>query len=302
MINAELYDIYPAIFQGITINNIQQVDPSPGVKQLIHTAGGAVDPSVIAMAFAEPSVAIKSCDIKNILTNVGLLTGLEISSSATMQYQRRGGTSDLFSGAGANVTLTSVLGRLILEEFGADQDSDMGIDAMLKYYPLSSDGLTAPLIFNSGASLSGSASVAEVYTLGPAVIEGSEFAGLQKCRIKTGIEYQVKRSGGSVFAQDGTIRKRNPVIEIEAFNASFLGYTGMYSKKLTSGVTCYFQKVDPGAGPVAHGSAVHLSVSASTGTYVVEGLSVQKEGDANLRITIHPTGTLSKSVATSIPV
>ena len=296
----QLFEIYPAILDAVTLNQLDSVEPSPGVEELIAMAGGAIDPQVIAMAFAEPTLKISSRDLASVLAGVSPATGLAVSSQAKFQYERRlsGG---IYQGDGNHVTLTSTLGQAWIEEFGCDQDAKEGADVSLSYAALY-DGTNLPLVVNTGANLSGTPAANAVHALGPVVLEGAQLPGVTKVRVKTGNQYRVKRADGDLFARVGSIVKRGFTIEIECLNLTALATLGAFKYALSSGITCYFQKAVPGGGRVAYGTSQHISVNVTAGTYTIAGISGSKGEDALTRITVMAAGSTSVAISTTAAI
>lgn len=301
---AQLYSIFPPVFDGTAINNIESVTPSAGIKEMSIMPGGAVDQAMVAMAFSDATVKMKSRDLASVLNAVSLVSGKSIGTSAVIQYQKRlnGGT---FTGAGTHATLTGSLGMLLVEDIGADQDNADGAEVNLVYYPLSTDGLTKPLSENISANLASAPAVNGLYSLGPVNFEGivGGLVGVTKVRVKTGIEYKTNRSSGGVFANIGVIVKRAPTIEIEGHNLGLLNSVGFFQSAASAGVTAYFQRVVPGGSRVPYGTASHVAVTMSTGSYVMQEIPVsQRDGDASMRLVCHCTGTLSVNTASAIVI
>lgn len=282
---AELFDIYPAVFDGTYINQLDSVDPAPGVEDLIAQAGGTVYPSANAMAFADPRVKLSSRDVQSVLAGVGLLSGKAVSTLAKIQYQKRA-NGGIYNGNNVHVSLSSTVGFLYIEEFGAQQGAKEGADISLSYVALY-DGTNAPLVVNINQALGGSPAVNAVHQLGPVVLEGAQLLGVQKWRFKTGIEFTVKGADGEQSARIGSITKQMAQIEIEGHNLTILNSTGFFKQKMTSGLTCYLQKVDPAQGAIAYGTGGHISLSATQGNYSVTGISGSKGDSAVSKITVN---------------
>lgn len=302
-----LHEIYPAqfVYAGPTtlyLNQLEQVDVQPGIELLEAMAAGSVDPELIATAFAEPKVEFTSRDISTILAGVPFATGRDITTSAKIQYQKRldGG---VYTSGSAHFNLTATLGYLYLKEFGAKQDDKQGADIMATFCP-KWDGTNLPLVANVNQALAGTPAANAVHSLGPVVFEGALLEGVQSSRVKTGIEVMFKRAGGELFSRVCTISKRKASMEIEVLNCPFAAtLTVGTTYPISSGITAYLQKVVPGGGRVAVGTAEHISATVSAGTYTVTGITGTGGDNGNVKFSVHPTGNnISISAAAAIVI
>lgn len=285
----QLHDVYPARFNSVALNQVDNQSFSPGIQALIAQAGGTVDPGLDAVAEVDSRWKFTSRDVQQVLTNVSLASGLEITSGAKMQFQRRK-HAGVFESGSAHFVLTSTVGLLWIEEFGFEQSSKEGGDVALQYAALF-DGSNDPTVVNVSQALVGTPAVNAVHTLGPVVMEGAQLPGVKKWRCKTGIEVTVEPSDGEVASRIIAIQKRMQTIEIELRNMTFLSTlsVGAYKKAISSGITCYGQKVLAGGHVVAWGTAAHIATAVTQGTYTVEEIAGAKGDNANVKITVLAT-------------
>lgn len=283
----QLYDVYPARFNSMTLNQVGNQSFSPGIQALIAQAGGSVDPGLDAVAEVDSRWKFTSRDVQQVLTNVALATGLNVSSGAKMQFQRRK-HAGIFESGSDHVHLTSSVGFLWIEEFGFEQSSKEGGDVSLQYAALF-DGSTDPTVVSLSQALIGSPAVNAVHTLGPVVIEGAQLPGVKKWRCKTGIEVVLEPSDGEVASRIIAIQKRMQTIEIEVRNISILSSITAYKGSISSGITCYAQKVLAGGHHVNWGTGAHIAATVTQGTYTVEEISGSKGENANVKITVLAT-------------
>lgn len=296
----QLHDVYPARFNSFTLNQVDNQSFSPGLQALIATAGGSIDPGLDAIAEQDNRWKFSSRDIQTILTNVNLATGLEITSGAKMQFQRRA-NAGVFASGSAHFVLTSTVGLLFVEEFGFEQSSKEGGDLSAQYVALY-DGTNEPTVVNVSQALVGSPAVNAVHALGPVAIEGAQLTGVTKWRCKTGIEVLVQPADGEGASRIVTIGKRMQTLEIEALNMTFLSTASIGVKRaISTGITAYAQKVLAGGHHVSWGSAAHIAATISQGTYTVDEISGSKGQNANVKITaLAINNNLSINPATTI--
>lgn len=301
-----LHEIYPAVFTSggttVTLNQLDQVDPQPGIEVLEAMVAGSLDPAFIATAFAENKVNFASRDVQTILAGVGLMTGFDVTTLGKIQYQLRKNKGGYTTGSN-HINLTSTGGLLYIADFSAKQDDKEAATINSVYCPVW-DGSTYPLVVNTAQALVGTPAATSVHTLGPVDFEAISggLTGVQSMTCKTGIEVKFVREGGAIFAAFVSIQKRKPTIELELFNtniASTLTLGTTYP--ITSGCSVYLQRVIAGGGRYAYGTSNHIKAAVTEGTYRLDSLSGSKQDNAKLKLTIMPTNNnISISTATTI--
>lgn len=301
-----LHEAYPAkfVYAGPTtlyINQLDQVDVQPGIEVIEAMAAGSLDPQLIATAFAEPKVDFTSRDLATVLAGLSIYNGRDVTTSGTIQWEKRldGGA---YTSSTTHMNLVSTGGLLYAKEFSAKQDDKEGASISLTFCPRW-DGTNLPLVVNNGVALAGTPAANAVHALGPVIFEGAQLDGIQSVSVKTGIEVAFKRHSGELYSRVVTIIKRKPTIEIELNNNPFAGTLtlgGTYA--ISTGIVAYFQKVTPGGGRVAIGTAEHVSAGTTTGAYRLDSISGSKGEHATVKMTVIPTGTLSMSAATAITI
>lgn len=297
----ELFGIYPAIFDALIIAHLTSVAPAPGVQKMIVTAGGLVDPSVIAEVAREPVISITGHNLGALLTAISPTTGLSVSSAWKCQYQHKadGGT---FTGAGANVLLSGTKGKLVIDSIAAQQDQQDPAECLMKFYALwngstvDGDGNPLPISVSSAQNLTGSPAVGAIYKLGKVSVEGTVLGGVQSAKATFGIVYQVTRGDGEKAARVGTIDKRGPMLECDVHNLALVAALGHGFKTATSGMVIYFRRIG-----FADGSANHLSVTLGAGAYETTPNGTSKEGKAVTKLMLTGTGTVAINTAVAIP-
>lgn len=281
-------------------NQVDQVDVQSGIELLEAMGAGSVDPLLIATAFAENKVSLTCRDVATILGGISATVGLSYLS-ATAQWQKRLGGGVYTSGSN-HITMTSTGGLIYPKEITAKQDDKEGASITLEMCPVW-DGTNLPLVVNSTQAMAGSAAANSVHALGPVIFEGAQLGGVQSVSVKTGIEVKFLRQDGELYPRIVCIVKRKPMIEIELINVPFASTLSVgLTTAISTGITCYMQKVVPGGGRVAVGTAEHISFSTIAGAYKLENVSGSKHENGTLKLSVHPTGTLSMSAATAIVI
>lgn len=302
----KLHEIYPGVFTsgGTTfyLNGLDQVDPQPGIETLEAAIAGSLDPAFIATAFAEPKVNFGCRDAQTVLSNVGLMTGFDVTTLAKIQYQKRKNKGGYDSGS-VHFNLTSTGGLLYVADFSVKQDDKEGTMINTVYCPIW-DGSTYPLVANTAQALVGSPGVTSIHALGPVDFEGTVggLTGVQSTSVKTGIEVKFTREGGALFASMVTMTARKPVIEIELFNNELAATLTLgQTYPITTGFACYLQRAIPGGARYAYNQSQHIKASVSQGTYKLESLSGAKKDYSRLKLSVMPTNNnITLATATTI--
>lgn len=282
-----IYRAYPSLFDGVTINNISDLQFSTDVRNLIRRAAGANSPGFVAEVSRDPRITIRTGDLATVLGSVdptGSDRGLIVSTLHKIQYQRRGGVGS------QHVTLTGPGGFLYCTDFGTEQDAQSPVEANLVYVPIG-DASNGPITVNVGQAISGSPSIGNQYKLGPVTIEGSQLKTVSRTRINTGISAVTNRSDGLtypdyVIASGDGFSAEIVCKQIEIGNTFDAG-----TYPLSTGANIYFRRMKLGSDQYADNESQHVLVQFLEGAYTIETIGASGTDDADCRITI--TGTMS---------
>lgn len=298
------FSIYSASFtDGASPLAIKQVrgrtvTPSPTRSEVVP--GGAVDRAASILSHAEPVIRIDSPDLATLLAAVSPTVGYFASSGATFRAQKRA-AGGLFAGSSSHFTLSSSKGMLLPDRLSCSQDDAQGSQLSLMYYPLSSDGLTAPLSVSTSASLSDSPAFVSQYFLGPVYAGSSQLAGLTSIDVAFGLTFSAKRHDGDVFAKEGSIVSRLPVITLRFDSIEHASAVGMFHGGFTDDVVIFLRKGSSNGVRVSDASEAHVAITIGAGTWHASDLT-GSDGDADesLSIEIIPTGTIAVATDAAI--
>lgn len=288
---SDRYGIYPAVFDAFTLNNLDSVNVTSDVELLVRRAGGDVPTTSSALIGAANSISLASRDVHEVLTNAGptlAAGGLVVSTLAKTQWRQKGQSGS------SHVTATSVGGFLYVTDFGAEQGSSDGADINCVYRALSVAG-NPPLTINTSQAITGSPAVNSSFKLGPVQVKGSAI-NVQGWRLRTGFSYVAKPHSGGIHADAGTVDEEAYTLEIDTDDAGVASILSLgESSAITTGLVAYLRRIGQ-----ADGASQHIKVTASIGTYVVQGLSGQASGDATSRIIVtidgRPTIALNQAI------
>lgn len=288
------YSVFPAVFDGLTINHMLSLGFTTNIQKLIAMAGGSVDPALIAEVARENEIRMSTGDIGTVLGSVSPTNGLAVTSSGEIQYQRRQ-SGGVFSTLSEHVTLNSTKGILIPRTISSSQDSQEGAALEISYIPLRV-GSNAPFVVNVAQSLTGAPAVNSLYKQGPIIFENNYLADIQDSMTDFGITFEHWRGSGDIAAADGSITKREPKMEFTGRNLELLNVIGGGLVGMTNGITQYYRAVGFGDG-----TNNHIAISFSAGVYEVTDVSGQKENSVDQKVTVTGTGTISVTVGAAIP-
>jgi hypothetical protein len=295
------YSIYPSQFVGgstLTLRQIHNVRVVPNSSKDVIIPGGAIDPEAIPNMFAQPMVTFSTHDLAAVLTAVSITAGLNCTSGGIIQFQQRvdGGT---FGGTGVHTKLTSTKGWLGLQSITASQDGPA--EANLAYYPLF-DGTNDPLTADAAASLTSSPLYATKFSLGTMYANDVAMSAIQSLSINTGINYQVNRESGDVYARTGSIITRAPTISFTSF---YMGHADisnfLFNASIPGTTAAYFRKMLTGGARVADATTEHVKISAATGVWSMDSGEASDNGDATLSGSVQIIGSIAESHASAIP-
>ncbi|HEY2840542.1 MAG TPA: hypothetical protein VGJ26_15405 [Pirellulales bacterium] len=315
------YSIFPARVGDLLLRQIGSADLRSATNKSEVTPGGAVDRSAVITAYADPMSTFKTPDfgVMTGATFISLLTGYifdttaEVATASTLLQLQQRLDGGLFTGAGANILLTSQKGFAAVTDISASQDDPAGAAISIDVWHLSTDGLTIPVVATFSQNLTSTPAYNGFWYLGPIFIgdpAGSPFRlrGVQRVTINPGLQYTVKRADGNPFAAIGSIVRRNPEIRVtlsdpQQLYASGIGGMSLFGKAITAGIriACYFQAGLHGGQRVDEGTAAHYRFTAQTGDMQVDQVSVQENDDATVDLVVRPTGTLTLAALNIIP-
>lgn len=265
--------IFDGVYGALALRELVNVDYKPDFKDAPFRASGAIFRSQSVIISGEPVAELESMDLYGIVGAVDPSSGLAITSPGTItlpwQVRAAGG---MFVSNGNNYTISGTLGLLVPDEISASQDEEAGVTIKYKIYLASSDGMTAPVAFNSSATLASQA-FNESYSMGPAKINSTFIDGLKSWSYRFGITVKVDRYGGGVFPTMGgiTISEVNPEMDFTFEDMASAASFGHFNSITTA--TAFARKNVHGGTRVADATSGHFSVTMTSGIQILQGLT-----------------------------
>lgn len=288
------YELSSVVLPGGQITGIREQDVSPGLQEIIESGSGEVDPDFSGILSAKPMLSWTATSIASALALVGY-DGVSIQNEDVEFYFRRkalGGTRE-----STGVRLTARFGIIIPKQIDAshNETATVGMEMMC----ISEDGEASPITIERDVSVPTIDPLEELFTVGPATINGTTFEAIQKLRIDFGIAASSVGGNGEVYDTFCSIDERRPKIYLDTKEVAHLDDFGVSGIPLTTWVV-FLRKLLKGGTREDAGDGVHISLTGNEGLFKPDSVKGQKGWEASW--CIHPTGRppLTINTATSI--
>ncbi len=264
---ANIWVLSAVVLPGGTIGQIVDQDYQAGLEEMIESGSGSVDPEFIAVAEAKPMLSFTSTAIATALGIAGL-DAYEISSATDFYFKKRAFAGVTATGA-VHLRMRLTKGMLCPKSVEASQGKD---PAKIAYdlYPVSTDGITAPLEISTGQAIPDEGLVSELFTVGPVGLNASTLQAVQSVKWDFGMDLEHVASDGHAYATYAGINSRRPKCSIEGLDLTALDTFGLDGLALTSFKT-YLRKIAQNSTRVAEGTAQHIKLSGTTGMLLPRG-------------------------------
>lgn len=302
------YSLFPltVIYAGPTTLNLRQIEDvgvQPNSQKSVIIPGGALDAGAVIENMADPLLRFSTRDLTALIGGVSITAGLYCNGGYTARFQKRT-TGSTFATGGSHITATGASGFLNIESISANQDDERGAMASCSIAPLF-DGTNDPIVFTNSVDLDADTTPLfnSAFFLGPAYLGSSELPGVIGIDVRPGIMWRPVRSAGLVYADQGSIVMRRPQIIFRTLDVSLVKgtMTRAFGNAFGSAIKVYFRKGVSGAARVADATTSHCKVTASTGDWTPDDISVRDNQDGTASVVVTPTGTIAVSVASAIP-
>jgi len=282
----------------VYVTQFTDARPNNNYAEFVERSASEAAPQWSGVIAAAPELAFDSRQLKTILD-------LCTDDDVAIGYAPAGGTVSVYYRKGANRGLREAVASVVhdrwdmannamlyWESISAEQRSLAQLTATLK--AVSTDGATAPMLHVGSTALVGASAVSHVYTLGPVSINGAWVDSVNSARLDNNFTFDAEDESGNAYLQYYGIDEHNPKVTIETNDIGVFGDYGEGGAALSS-LKLYFRKLQHGTlGPVADASAVHIKVTATLGTILVQDGAGTK---GRFRVTI----ALEKPDATTQP-
>lgn len=200
------------------IDQVQDFTMTPGLAEIVLGGDGQVDPTFVGIGEVKPVISFTTNACKTALA-ASALDGLAFAAGTGTFYFYKineGGTRTLASN---NIKMVADEGMLLPRRMSATQ----GQTATITYDVViaSTDGLSA-IAVTTAQTVTESAGVGELYTVGECTLNGDALKGVQAINVDFGIREVVLGGDGQAWPTFVGIQERRPSITIDTHDLDLL--------------------------------------------------------------------------------
>ena len=245
---------------------ITDQDYRAGLSEILERGSGTVDNEFAAVGEAKPMLSFTTTALATVLGLVGL-DGYAITSQTDFYFAQvaQGG---MRGGAGTHIKMTLTNGMVVPKSLSASQ----GQPAKLTYdlYPISTDGVTAPIVIATAQSLPTIPIVSELFTLGPAWVNANALAALQSMNWEFSPQMEHVAGDGQAYPTFCGMTGRSYSCALNMLDLTALSTLGLNGLPLANFRT-FLRKIVKGSTRVADATASHIKISGTTGMLLPRG-------------------------------
>jgi len=286
------------------INQIESSAVNPGVETMIYGSTGQVERRFGAVMFQAPVLSFATSAIARALGFAGL-NGLALAGTASDFYFQKVAQGSTRTNT-ACVKMSASYGLLCPRTISAADRQH----AVLNYElaARSNDGTTAPLAVAVDQTMPAVTADDQLFTVGPAAINGTAIADVQSITIDLGLQLVITSGGGESYPTFVAIARRAPSIVIATHDMVLADTLGQHVAQSTTDSIVYLRKIAKNGTRVANGTAEHISFSVDDGIISVRNAQAadgQSPEPGLMEVVIEPTwdgtaDTLAMNLATTI--
>jgi len=288
----KLFTLGCVVFDSTQINQIESVNINPGLETLFYQSDGQVDPTYVAVMSQRPALSFTTSAITRALAVSGMsCANVTTAMDAWFQKYAPGGTRL----TGANSTkFTFAKGMLCPTQITARQGGHATISYSLS--AISADGTTSPLSITAATTMPTLLDADQMFTVGPAKINGTTLTGITSITFDTGIRPVLLNSDGEAYDTFVAVNDRRPRITMRSKHADFASESGMgfvVGQSATDSLV-WLRKVLEGGTRVPNGTTEHIRFSIDDGLITIQEASADHGGEgggdgAEIEVIIEPS-------------
>lgn len=298
----ELYTGYQPLINGTSLGHAQNAVGDLNMKRMTLTGMGKLEPINYSEISREPQGTFETAALKTLLDaaaiNMSLTDGLSATAGDTVLQFQQAADDGGFKGAGNHFLVTSTKAFVGVSSISISQDDDKPAMASLFSHFMESTSL--PFLPSDNANLTGSVTLTDWFTLGPVYVNGVELGGEMSVEFVTGLGFAPQRHGGRQVAAKGRIAGRAAEIRLGLKNLTVVDTQGFGISNAPGAVDMYLRHNNDD-GRTADATAKHIKISFSAAKYEIQKLASQETGEVQSVPTLLNTGTVTHSVASTIP-
>lgn len=292
------------------IEQISRVDVDTGLEDFFLSAGGEIRHNWASIGTMMPVLRFTTTAIGSAFSNLGGVDGIAITASNPLEFWfRKRVSGGVYAGATSHVKMQVVAGFLFWRSVRAQQGQVAEVE--FECHVGQDGGATnAPIIITKSQTHPADVlAIDEVYTLGPAWINGVKKDSITDLTIESGIVPVKVMTAGVVWPQFLAVREAKPVIRMTVLdleNAADLdegsfGFanSGAEGQNIT-GITRVFltQRTYAGNHPDATAGHIRFGLTVPAGRAKFTRASAQHPNDGQLEIEITPIANASGAAIT----
>lgn len=274
------YTLFGVNVDGTLLQGMKSHRIGTNIQKRLNINDGNSRARYVTVMMRETTITFTTNEVVAALTAVGT-EGAAISSSVVLFFQKTQANGQRASGS-SHVKVTVASGLIVPRRARASQGDEAEIE--YEIFPISADGTTDPITIADSQALSGSPSVSQKFTVGPASFSGTSVE-TQSIEIDFGCDVKTKSHSGFYLPVHGyidTIKPKLTVTTLDVGVAASIGLTGQ--AQTTTDSLAYFRKMDENGTRVADITAEHAKFSFDQGHYHVDDVGAQDGGDATATI------------------
>lgn len=295
-----VHNVHGIDLDGTFVSQLTSVRAQTGTSPVRVAPAGydtplfsGVDSQIHQIDFSSPQIA-------TLLGELGFY-GVAYSSPVTL-FHKKMSNLGRFEAAGSSVHQTIALAesRGCWSTLSARQGGMASLDCMLcpRW-----DGTNTPFVAAGSQTLSGTSTAAEVYTLGPVLINGTQWEGLEEMTLSLNPEMRKVVADGENWPRHIGLQRLAPMLALRGYRME--GWTDFtaVATPLTA-LVVYLRRRQSGTVNYSDAASQHIKLTlAGSGTITVDQSSGGETDDAmlGLNITLEPTdaSTVPFTIATA---
>lgn len=252
----------------------------PGIEQFLEGGEGSIDRTFAGTKSVKPELEFDTFALATALSKVGL-HGFRVQPAAeVILWYAKCDRIGILSG---NQHLKIVLnnGLIVPTTLRANQFDHAALHYMVH---TEYDGTNNPYTVQTNQALPTQLINDEIFTLGPASINGSNLLGLQSCDINFGTVVTATGDDGHLYNTFTGITDRQTTVNLQILdllNLSSLGIAG--AAQSTTDSVLYFRKRTKEGGLVPNGTAEHIKLVIDAG-HIIPGEISESDGRSALAV------------------
>lgn len=260
----KMYMLGPVVVAAGQVNQIQEYAVDPGIETVAHSSDGQVDNNLVAVLQQSPRFGFTTTAIKRGLDIAGI-GGYAVAASADLYFQAIA-QAGVRSGGTTSFRLRGATGLLIPQTLQASHKQYAKLTMALVL--ISADGEAAPFTGTGSVAMPTVTAADQLYTVGPAYLNGTEVEGVQDTTVDFGLDLVVEGGSGSAYPTFVGIKRRQPTITLRTTDPTLLGTTGYFDAQGATDSLFYFRKVAVNGTRVPAATAGHIKIAVDDGMFV----------------------------------